>query len=285
VSQGAQAKPAVRGGVAREIGEIAILVLAALATVVVVRALLFQAYSIPSASMEPSLYEGDYIIVSKYSYGYSKHSFPLSPPLFHGRLLASAPRRGDIVVFKLPREADGSGEDYAKRLIGLPGDRIQLKHSLVYINGQPVIRAPAAPGTEDMGHGVTGQVARFSETLPGGRTYLTDSYGDDGPADNTGVYVVPPHCYFMLGDNRDNSLDSRFDPDMPAALTGSATCGWNGALDSHVPNDSGVGFVPEEDLVGRARIVLFSWSPGAAIFKPWTWFHNFRADRALRPLP
>jgi signal peptidase I len=268
----------------RESVEIATLVFAALLVIVAFRVLLFQPYTIPSASMEPNLYEGDYVVVSKYSYGYSKHSLPFSLPLFEGRLFNHAPSRGDIVVFKLPREAAASREDYIKRVIGLPGDRIQLKHSVVYINDKPVIRRPAPPGTEDMGDGVMGPVARFSETLPGGRTFLTNSYGADGLADNTGIYVVPPRCYFMMGDNRDNSLDSRFDPDMPAKLTGSATCGWDASLDQSVANYAGVGFVPEEDLVGRARIVMFSWKPGASVFKPWTWIQNFRPERAFQSL-
>jgi len=279
MSQGADTSPAVRTGLAREGMDIVILVAAVLLAVVVFRVLLFQPYTIPSASMEPNLYEGDYVVVSKYSYGFSRHSIPFSPPLFSGRLFDHAPERGDIAVFKLPREAAGTREDYIKRVIGLPGDHIQVLHSLIYINGKPVSRSPAPPGTEQMDDGVPGQVARYTETLPGGRTFLTNSYGNDGPADNTGVYVVPPHCYFMMGDNRDNSLDSRFDPDMPANLKGAATCGWDASLDAAVPNFAGVGFVPEEDLIGRARMVLVSWKPGASIFKPWTWVMNLQPKR------
>jgi signal peptidase I len=264
--------------------EIAKTIAYALLIALTLRIFLFQPYTIPSASMEPNLYEGDYIIVSKFSYGYSKHSIPFSPPLFHGRIFNHAPTRGDIIVFKLPREAASSREDYIKRLIGLPGDRIQVKQGLVYINDKPIIRTPAPAGTEDMGNGVTGDVARYTETLPNGRTYLTNSYGNDGPADSTGVYVVPPHCYFMMGDNRDNSLDSRFDPEMPATMTGSSTCAWDTSVDKNVPNDAGVGFVPEEDLVGRARLILLSWKPGASLFKPWTWFLNFRPSRSFHIL-
>jgi len=285
VTQGQATEPDSKPDSAgREAVEITAVILAALLVITVVRVLFFRPYTIPSASMEPNLYEGDYIVVSKFDYGYSRHSIPFSPPLFRGRVLGHAPERGDVVVFKLPREASGSREDYIKRVIGLPGDRIQVKHSVVYINDQPVLRRSAPPGLEAMGDGLSGSVARFTETLPNGRTFLTNSYGDDGPADNTGVYRVPPHCYFMLGDNRDNSLDSRFDPDMPADATGPATCGWDSTVDADVPNFAGVGFVPEEDLIGRARMVLFSWRPGASIFKPWTWFENFRAERAFKTL-
>jgi signal peptidase I len=272
-----------KSGAVNETVEIAKTIVYALLIALALRVFLFQPYTIPSASMEPNLYEGDYIIVSKYSYGYSRHSIPFSPPLFSGRILNHAPERGDIIVFKLPREAATTHVDYIKRLIGLPGDHIQVKAGQVYINGAPVKRTPAPPGVEDMG-GVSGPVQRFQETLPGGRTYLTNSYGPDNPADNTGVYVVPPHCYFMMGDNRDNSLDSRFDPEMPVTMTGSSTCAWDSSVDRFVPSDAGVGFVPEEDLVGRARLILFSWKPGASLFKPWTWVLNFRPDRAFHLL-
>ena len=218
-----------------------------------IRTLLFQPFVIPSASMEPNLFEGDYVIVSKYSYGYSRHSIPFSPNLFPGRIFFRPPTRGDIVVFKLPR--DGR-TDYIKRLIGLPGDRIQLKQGLVYVNGEAVRRTPAAPGTQDMGYGEQRPVDRYLETLSNGRRILVNSYGDDGQAENTGVYVVPPHCYFVLGDNRDDSLDSRFRPGETAAR-GDASCPWTGSLGA-LDAVAGVGFVPEENLEGRARMVLFS---------------------------
>jgi len=272
------------GAAVNEAVEIAKTIVYALLIALALRVFLFQPYTIPSASMEPNLFEGDYIIVSKYSYGYSKHSIPFSPPLFQGRIFNHAPTRGDIIVFKLPREAATTRVDYIKRLIGMPGDKIQVKQGQVYINGVAVIRKPAPEGQEDMGGGVMGPVSRFWETLPGGRTFLTNSYGPDNPADNTGVYTVPQHCYFMMGDNRDNSLDSRFDPAMPATMTGSSTCAWDPSVDKFVPNDAGVGFVPEEDLVGRARIVLLSWKSGASLFKPWTWVLNFRPSRSFHLL-
>ena len=274
------AKPASRKRRRRGEMELITAVFAAAAVVVLARVLLFQPFIIPSASMEPTLLQGDYLIVSTLSYGLSKHSIPFSPRLFNGRILNRAPSRGDIVVFKLPREAATTGAVYVKRLIGLPGDRIQITQGLVYINGVPVIRKPAPPGQEDAG-GVSVPVSRYWETLPNGRTFLTNSYGDDNPAENTGVYVVPPHCYFTLGDNRDNSLDSRFDPAMPASLTGSATCGWDASLDKFIPGDAGVGFVPEEDLIGRAQLILFSVKPGASLLKPQTWASSLRRDRAF----
>jgi signal peptidase I len=231
----------------------------ALLIALLLRVLLFQPFTIPSASMEPNLFEGDYIIVSKYNYGYSRHSFPISLPesIFSGRLFARQPTRGDIVVFKLPRDPK---VDYIKRLIGLPGDRIQVKQGLVYINDKPIIRKPAAPGTEDMGYGVLRPVQRYQETLPNGVTYLTNSYGDNNDVDNTGVFVVPEGHYFMMGDNRDNSLDSRF------------------------PEEVGVGYVPFENLEGPAQIVLLSWTPGASLFKPWTWVMNARPSRYVHML-
>jgi signal peptidase I len=268
MSDKAKDQHAEKSGAVSESIEIAKTIIYALLIALVLRILLFQPFTIPSASMEPNLYQGDYIIVSKYSYGYSRHSIPFSPKLFSGRILFHAPQRGDIIVFKLPRDGH---TDYIKRLIGLPGDRIQVRRGLVYINGTPVDRQPAAPGVEDMGYGELKPVARYAETLPDARHFLTNSYGNDGQADNTGVYVVPPHCYFMMGDNRDNSADSRFDPAIPPDFSG-ATCPWDSSLDQYV-NGEGVGFVPEENLVGRARL-----------FKPWTWFTDLRLDRFLKVL-
>jgi signal peptidase I len=274
MSSDAQDQHADKGGAVNETIEIIKTVVYALLIALVLRVLLFQPFTIPSASMEPNLFQGDYIIVSKFSYGYSRHSIPFSPKLFSGRLFFHAPQRGDIVVFKLPRDGH---TDYIKRLIGLPGDRIQVKQGLVYINGKPIDRTPAPPGVEDMGYGELKTVARFYETLPNGRHFLTNSYGSDGQVDNTGVYVVPPHCYFMMGDNRDNSADSRFDPAIPPD-SASATCPWDSSLDQYV-NGEGVGFVPEENLVGRARLILLSWKPGASLFKPWTWVLDARPER------
>jgi signal peptidase I len=237
---------------ANEFVEIVKTVVYALLIALVLRVFLFQPFTIPSASMEPNLLEGDYIIVSKYSYGYSRHSIPMSPPLFSGRIMDAAPKRGDIVVFKLPRDGH---TDYIKRLIGLPGDRVQIKQSVIYINDKPLPRVGEGKVVLDMGGGFGQPAERFKETNPEGRDYATYSFGTEGDAENTGVYVVPQGQYFMMGDNRDNSLDSRF------------------------PEEIGVGFVPSENLVGRARIILLSWNRGVSLFKPWTWFTEARLSR------
>jgi signal peptidase I len=281
----AERAPDAKSGTVRETVDIIKTVVYALAIALVLRVALFQPYTIPSASDEPNLYAGDYIIVSKWTYGWSRHSIPFNPPLFSGRLFFHPPTRGDIIVFKLPH--DGR-TDFIKRLVGLPGDRIQIKSGRLYINGQALARTPLPAGLGDIGGDGPQPVDRFLETNPEGRQYaIQTAPGDaDRNANDTGVYVVPPHCYFMMGDNRDNSLDSRFDPYMPMSATGSATCGWDYSLDQSAqtdPDHPGVGFVPEEDLVGKAQFVLASWKPGASLFKPWTWI-ALRSDRFIRPL-
>ncbi len=280
--------PAAKSGAVHETVEIVKTIVYALLIALVLRVVLFQPYTIPSASEEPNLYEGDYIIVSKWSYGWSKHSIPLSPPLFAGRILFHQPERGDIVVFKLPHDAESKGTDYIKRLVGLPGDRIQVKAGQLYINDKALNETPLAPGMGDIDEEGAQPVDRFEETNPSGYKYIIQRAPQDAArnANNTGVYTVPPHCYFMMGDNRDNSLDSRFDPYMPMSMTGSQTCGWDESLDQNAQTDTdhpGVGFVPEEDLVGKAQFVLASWKPGASLLKPWTWI-AVRPDRFFHAL-
>ena len=250
-------------------------VVSALLIALVIKTLAFQPYTIPSASEEPNLYEGDYIVVSKWAYGYSHHSILFSPPLFSGRVLFNPPRRGDVIVFKLP----SSGHiDYIKRLVGLPGDRIQVRSGRLYIN-EKVLTVSAKQPVQLTDHDYAEQGAWVRETNPEGRSYVTQIHGQGGePADTTGVYVVPKHCYFMMGDNRENSLDSRFDPGLSPEDPKLGGCGWDSRLDSYLPQEAGVGFVPEENLVGRAEMVLVSWNKGASIFKPWTWL-NLRLDR------
>ena len=233
-------------------------VIIALLIALVIRTLLFQPFTIPSGSMEPTVLPGDYVIIDKYAYGYSKYSLPIAVPLFKGRLFDRAPKRGDIIVFKLPRD---NKTDYIKRLIGLPGDKIQVSRGVVYINGTPLPRQEMSPGVETGPYGMTKQVERFQETMPNGKSYVTNSYGPDGEADNTGVFEVPAKSYFFMGDNRDNSADSRF-----------------------APSENGVGYVPEENLVGRASFVLLSWNEKASIFKPWTWFLDLRLSRFFHGL-
>ena len=274
---GGRAAGAAKPGELREtIQTIAVALIVALA----IKTLVFQPFTIPSASEEPNLYEGDYVVVSKWPYGYSHHSILFSPPLFKGRVFFSPPRRGDVIVFKLP----SSGHvDYIKRLVGLPGDRLQVRGGRLYINGKPLPVTPDKTVTVD-DRLVTEEAAWRRETNPEGRRYLTQIHGAGAEAgDNTGVYVVPPRCYFMMGDNRENSLDSRFDPGLSPDDPKLGGCGWDSRVDGFLPPEAGVGFVPEENLVGRAEIVLLSWNRGASIFKPWTWL-DLRPDRFLKPV-
>ena len=240
---------------ASEFIEIAKTVGYALLIALVLRVIFFQPFTIPSESMEPALLKGDYIIVSKYDYGWSAHSIPFSPPIFHGRIMNKLPTRGDVVVFHLPRDKSIT---YIKRLIGLPGDRIRVVGGQVFVNGKAIARKPLGV-TEDPGDpGV--QVMQYAEPKPNGATYVTFDRAPDHEGDNTDVYVVPEGEYFMMGDNRDNSLDSRW------------------------PQEIGVGYVPAENLVGKARIILVSWKGGASIFKPWTWVTRFDVSRAFHSL-
>ena len=237
--------------------EIAGVVAVAVILVLLLRTLLFQPFTIPSASMEPNLYQGDYIIVSKWNYGISKYSLPIALPIIKGRLFNTLPKRGDVVVFKLPPK---NNVDFIKRVIGLPGDRIQMKNDQLYINDQLVPSTEIGPVTAEDAKYINGtdQATAYSESLPNGRTHVMQDMTKDGQVDNTGVYVVPAHEYFMMGDNRDNSEDSRF-----------------------IPEEGGVGFVPEENLEGRAILVLMSWKEGSSLWKPWTWL-NFHWDRFFK---
>ncbi|MGH6957335.1 MAG: signal peptidase I [Caulobacteraceae bacterium] len=288
-------KAAKKHGVLGEMAEIVKTVVYALLIALLLRVVLFQPYTIPSASDEPNLYRGDYIIVTKWSYGWSKNSIPFSPPLFKGRLFFHPPKRGDIIVFKLP----SSGHiDFIKRLIGMPGDRIQVRAGQLYINGKAVKETSEGMGVGDLPGGRQ-PVKLLRETNPEGRSYniqvspfAASPSAMGSNADNTGVYVVPPRCYFMMGDNRDNSLDSRFDPGLAPDDPKLGGCGWNSALDQYVGDQAGVGFVPEVNLVGRARLILFSWNTGvdeqnpccASVFKPWTWFIDARPSRFFKVL-
>ena len=245
-------EPATEVPEVNETWEIIKTVAVALLIALVLRVLLFQPFTIPSASEEPNLYEGDYVLVTKFDYGWSKHSIPLSPDLFSGRIFGRAPTRGDVIVFKLPRD---NNTDYIKRLIGLPGDRVQVRDGLLYINGKIVPRTVTATVEETGGTESIIPVQRVQETLPEGRKVMTNDFGTNYPLDNTEEFTVPLGYYFFMGDNRDNSADSRLSV------------------------YDGVGMVPEENLEGRARFVLISWNKGASLFKPWTWVLNLNFHR------
>lgn len=233
--------------------ETLIIVVEALAIAMFVRVFFYQPFNIPSGSMKETLLIGDYLFVSKLSYGYSRFSFPFSPNLFSGRIWGAEPKRGDVAVFKLPRD---NSTDYIKRVIGLPGDEIQMKNGQLFINGKGVPKEPE--GTfKTWEDGRERTIPVFQETLPNGVKYQVLDSDPNGPYDNTGVYKVPPGHYFMMGDNRDNSTDSRV--------------------------RSAVGFVPYENFIGRAEIIFFSAKvdgPGAMHWwAPWTWPFDIRWNR------
>ena len=224
----------------------------ALVIAFVFRTFLFQPFNIPSGSMKETLLVGDYLFVSKFSYGYSHFSFPLSPPLFAGRIWGSEPARGDVVVFRLPKE---DSIDYIKRVIGLPGDHIQMIAGVLYINEKPVQRERIEDFIETDADGTTTRAKRWRETLPNGVSYTTLNLIDNGFYSNTQVYEVPPGHYFMMGDNRDNSQDSRV--------------------------MSQVGYVPLENLVGHAELIFFSVLEGDHAWEVWRWPWSVRWSRLL----
>lgn len=217
----------------------------------VIRIFVFQPFNIPSESMVSTLLKGDYIFVTKYSYGFSHHSIPFSPPIFSGRIFGHAPTRGDVVVFKLPRDGH---TDYIKRVIGLPGDTVQVRNSILYLNGQPVKRERIDDFVARDKDGNVTRTPAYRETLPSGVSYTTLDQGPGHFYDDTPEYKVPAGHYFMMGDNRDNSADSRAD----------------------------VGFVPFENLVGRARFIFFSTDGSASFFEFWRWPTATRWDRIFK---
>ena len=222
----------------------------ALVIAVVIRSLFFQPFYIPSSSMEPTLLIGDRIFVSKYSYGYSKHSFPFSPPFFSGRLFKSEPSYGDLVVFKTPAD---NRTDYIKRLIGLPGDTIQFKDGKLFLNKNEIIKKKNQ-NTYQIRCGINSpEVNAYTETLPNGKTYIA-VYNKSGTMQNTDEYKVPDDHFFFLGDNRDCSKDSRY--------------------------LSSVGYVSNENLVGKASIIFFSNDTIiSSILKFWNWNKSLRIER------
>ncbi|WP_066650799.1 MULTISPECIES: signal peptidase I [Sphingomonas] len=235
-----------------------------------IRSFIFSPFVIPSESMLPRLYIGDYLVVSKFSYGFSRHSLPFGAPLIPGRLLTRLPARGDVAVFKAPPL---DREDYIKRVIGLPGDTIQLRRGQIILNGVAVPQVPVedfvipitpnypsekcGPAFAEISFGKPYcRYRQYRETLPGGASYTVIDRGETA-ADDTELFTVPAGHVFMMGDNRDDSLDSRF-PQIPG---------------------QGIGFVPVENLVGRAQFTFFSTDGSASWLLPWTWFTAARWDR------
>ncbi len=224
----------------------------------VFRSVAYEPFHIPSGSMLSTLYEGDYVFVSKFSYGYSRYSFPFGLKLFEGRLMERLPERGDVVVFRLP---SNPSIDYIKRVIGLPGDTVQMKHDRLYINGQLVEQTRRGEVAVTSIHGDKRAIRRFEEVLPGGHSHIVLDQTPDGNLDDTPAYTVPEGHYFMMGDNRDDSADSRY----------------------RLPDGSApVGFVPFENIVGRADMVLLSFNTSMSLFRPWEWVHAFRSGRWFR---
>jgi signal peptidase I len=205
-----------------------------------VRTLAYQPFNIPSGSMIPTLLVGDYLFVSKFSYGYSRFALPLGLGFFSGRIFGSTPERGDIAVFRQPPT---NRDDFIKRIVGVPGDRIQMIDGVFHLNGKPVEKRRIEDIVVRDRRGRTRRIAQYVETLPNGPVYtVRESLGDTGPVDNTREFVVPVGQFFAMGDNRDDSNDSR---------------NW--------------GFVPAENLVGRAEILFFSTDGTAGWLQPWLW--------------
>lgn len=234
-------------------GELAKTTVIAVLLAMLIRTFLFEPFNIPSGSMIPNLLVGDYLFVSKYSYGYSAHSFPFGIAKFEGRINGKKPEQGDVIVFKLPTD---TSIDYIKRVIGLPGDTVQVINGRVYVNDKRLDRKLVKMSEYDNGQGMPVKATEYKETLPNGVVHTIYEEGDDMPLDNTEKYTVPENHYFMMGDNRDNSRDSR-------------------VLDL-------VGYVPYDNLVGRAEVIFFSTNGSANIVQFWKWPWTVRYDRILK---
>lgn len=224
-------------------------ILYAVIAALIVRTVAYEPFNIPSGSMKPTLLVGDYIFVSKFSYGYTHYSLPWSPKIFSGRIFGSAPERGDVAVFKLPADNE---TDYIKRIIGLPGDRIQVLDSVLYINGEAVPREKIEDFVDVDSAGMERRLPQYIETLPNGKRFHTLDATPHGALDNTSIFVVPEGYYFAMGDNRDHSQDSR---------------------------TINVGYIPEENLIGRADSIFFSSDGTAHIWEVWKWGSAVRGSR------
>jgi signal peptidase I len=224
--------------------------LLALLLALMFRSFLFEPFKVPTGSMKPTILVGDYLFVSKYKYGFSRYSFPFGMKIFSGRILEfSEPKRGDVIVFKLPKNPN---INYIKRLIGFPGDKIQVKNGVLYINDVALKKTPAGYFEDSDGT----KIPRFVETMPNNVSYYVLDERPDHILDNTQVFTVPKDHYFFMGDNRDNSIDSRV--------------------------LSNVGFIPKENLIGNAKIIFFSST--AAWWEIWKWFSALRTDRFFNSL-
>ena len=227
----------------------------ALIIAVIIRSLLIQPFYIPSSSMEPTLLVGDRLFVTKYSYGYSKHSFPFSPPIFSKRLFFSEPQRGDVVVFKTPAD---NRTDYIKRLIGLPGDNIQFIDSNLYLNNSEILKSRISKSDKIFCGSRTIDVFTFEERLPNNKVYKT-VYLKNFPFKNSDIFIVPDDHYFFLGDNRDCSKDSRF--------------------------LSSVGYVHKDNLVGKAQFIFYSSDKLiGSFFSFWKWHKSIRFNRFFKKI-
>jgi signal peptidase I len=227
----------------------------ALVIAIIIRSLFIQPFYIPSSSMEPTLLVGDRLFVTKYSYGYSNHSFPFSPPILKNRIMFTIPERGDVVVFKTPAD---NRTDYIKRLIGLPGDRIQFINSNLYIDNSEILKSRISKNDKIYCGNMTIDVFTFEEKLPNGKSY-TSVYSKDFPYQNSDIFIVPENHYFFLGDNRDCSKDSRF--------------------------LSSVGYVHKDNLVGKAQFIFFSSDKSiGSFFAFWKWHKSIRFDRFFKKI-
>ena len=234
-----------------EVSEFAKTAVIAVLLALLIRTFLYEPFNIPSGSMLPTLLVGDYLFVSKPAYGYSKSSFPFGLADFEGRVMEEKPKRGDVIVFKLP---SNPSIDYIKRVVGMPGETVQMLRGRLYINGEIVEREPVGlVQSDDNADLMTRPVMEYIETLPGGILHRIYEESDNGELDNTKEFKVPQNHYFMMGDNRDNSSDSRV--------------------------ESLVGFVPYDNFVGRADILFFSVKEKAQIFNPLTWPDTIRFYR------
>lgn len=225
----------------------------AIVIAILIRTFLFEPFKIPSGSMYPTLHVGDYLFVSKYTYGYSKHSMPFSLPVISGRIWADTPERGDVVVFKYPQD---NRTDFIKRVIGLPGDKIKMENGRLYINGKMIEREQIDDFVIRDKRGNADRYRQYVETLPNGLKHNILEISDNEIADNMVEIEVPQGNYFVMGDNRDRSDDSRIN----------------------------VGFVPFENLVGKARFLFFSHNTDDAWYKPWAWTKKIRFERMFKKI-